>query len=407
MLGHSSPRSSERWQEWVGTLLLYDEGVIGALRRVYGDGYTSFMEAVTRPGSRLYVRVNTLLADPNDVLDSLRSRGVEVYRDELLEEALYFPVRGPFRVEELKISVVADKYAAESVYLGSDLYAPGVLKCDPSVEAGAEVVIRAPNGVPVANGVAMMSCKEMLGRRRGLAVKVTKSVYATAKIRELEEYREGLLYPQSLAAMYVTRLLSPKPREIVVDACAAPGGKTGHTIELTRGKALVIAFDVSLKRLQELKEELGRLRELGLVEAWRADSRYLHIDFGWIRADKVLLDPPCTALGVRPKLYDVKRFQDVVAASKYQLQFLKSASRLLRVGGVLVYSTCTVTMEENEDVIDEFLRSDRCFDVDDTVPEGLSNNAFLKSARSGPYFRFHPHLHDTSGYFVARLVRKC
>ncbi|NPA96127.1 MAG: RsmB/NOP family class I SAM-dependent RNA methyltransferase [Crenarchaeota archaeon] len=382
-------------------VLRYDAGVVECLRRVYGDDYRRFLEAIAVPSRRLYVRVNTLRVDPRELADSLRARGIAVGIDEFLPEALYFPVEGPFSVEDLDLRVHVDKYAAESVYMGAHLYVPGVVSCDDSISRGSEVSIVGPGGVVVANGVAEMSCSEMMERSKGLAVRVYRSVFRAPPIRELEEFRNGLIYPQSLPAMYVSRVLDPRPGEVIVDMCAAPGGKTSHIVELSGGRARVIAFDHSRSKIRELIENLRRLGHADKVSVHRADSRYLSVDFPWLRADKVLVDPPCSALGVRPKLYDEKTRRDIEVCSEYQKQFLREAIRIVKPGGVVVYSVCTVTIEEGEDVVSSVARELGCVEVERVEVPRASSGIGIPAAR------FHPHVHDTPGFFIARLRRTC
>lgn len=385
----------------------YDIGVLEAIKRVYGDLYRAFLDAIIKPSRRMYARVNRLKADTGKVIDSIRSRGVQVFHDEELEEAIYFPIEGPYSIElnDYGSVIVADKYAAEAVYFGSNLYIPGVIRCPSTVRSGDEVTIITPHGLPIARGIAVVSCSEVKRLKRGIAVEVVRSVYRAPKVVELPEYRAGLIYPQSLAAMYVVRALEPRPGDLIVDSCAAPGGKTGHVIEYSMGKAFVIAFDRSKRRLEEMRREFERLGHTPFVEMWRADSRYLHIDFSWIRADKIVVDPPCTSLGVRPKLYDFKRYSDIISASRYQVQFLKSASKILKVGGVIIYSTCTITVEENEEVIENIISGDKCLKVVDT---GISRGSRgVSTQHSHNYTRFHPHIHDTTGYFIAKLIKVC
>ncbi|MEM4848452.1 MAG: RsmB/NOP family class I SAM-dependent RNA methyltransferase [Ignisphaera sp.] len=387
-------------------MLLYDEALRNALAKVFDGNLDSFLQSLAEPGQRYYVRVNTLRISPSKVVDSLRSRGIEAYLDEELEEAIYIPVRGPHKIELRDKVVIANKYAAESVYMGSHLYAPGVVGCSGNIKHGDVVTVVAENNVVVGEGVATMSCEEILKQRKGLAVEIFESVYKVPPIHDLPEYREGLIYPQSLPAMYVSRVLDPQPKELIVDVCAAPGGKTGHIVELTKGKAFVVAFDHSRKRRESMLSELNRLGHTPFVEVWRTDSRYLHIDFSWVKADKIVVDPPCTALGVRPKLFDRKTYVDVLNAANYQIQFLRSAIKILKKRGVLVYSTCTVTVEENEEVIEKFIEEERCVEP---VPIELSRGSKgVKSAKYGyAYLRFHPHEHGTVGYFIARLTKKC
>jgi len=383
----------------------YDSKLLESLRRVYGDSLGEFLASLAQPGRRLYVRVNTLRVEPAELVRRLAGRGLEVGLDEDLPEAMYFAVEGPFEVRLRGRVVVAAKEAAESVALGANLYAPGVLKCPEGAEVGDEVTVVTRGGLPVAEGVLVADCYEALRRRRGVVVEVYRSLYRAPRVRELPEFAEGLVYPQSLPAMYVPRILDPRPREVVVDMCAAPGGKTGHVVELTKGRSYVLAFDHSKSKVARMREELSRLGHLPYVETWVADSRYLHEDFPWVRADRVLVDPPCTALGVRPKLEDRKSYRDVEVLKRYQLQFLRAAAAVVKPGGTVVYSTCTITSEENEEVVEEFLEEFRCFEVAEVnVPRASKG---VTGAYWGRYARFHPHVHDLPGYFIAKLVRTC
>lgn len=383
----------------------YDARLLDSLRRVYGAQTVSFLDSIRVPGQRLYVRVNTLRIEPDVLLERLAERGIEAFPDEELPEAIYFRVRGPYRIELRDKVVVASKEAAEAVALGANLYAPGVVRCYYDVRVGDEVTVVTGTGIPVGEGVVASDCHDAIRSGRGTVVETHKSLYRTVRVRELPEFGEGLVYPQSLPAMYVARQVDPKPGELVVDLCASPGGKTGHVVELSGGRALVIAFDRSWSKVDRLKEELSRLGHLPFVEAWVADSRYVYEDFPWLRPDKVVVDPPCSAIGVRPKLEDRKTFDEVLVLRRYQAQFLRAASRIVKPGGCIVYSTCTVTIEENEEVIEQILKESECLDLGEVRISRASEGAY------GPYrrlfARFHPHVHDTPGYFIAKLVKRC
>ncbi len=387
------------------TPLRYDEELLRSLRRVYGDELPRFLEYLQRPGSRLYVRVNTLKADPGEIVDKLRGRGIEVYRDEELHEAIYFRVYGPYEISLREKVIVVNKETAESVVLGANVYAPGVIKCYHNVRVGEEVTVVTRDSVPVAEGILTADCHEAIKKRRGVVVEVYKSLYKTVRVRDLPEFSEGLIYPQSLPAMYVTRVLDPSPGELVVDLCAAPGGKTGHIVEFAQGRVHVIAFDRSKSKVARMVRELSRLGHIPYVETWVADTRYVHEDFPWIRADRVLVDPPCSALGIRPKLGDRKTYKEILMLRNYQIQFLRAASRILKPGGTIVYSTCTVTLEENEEVVEEVLEKEKCLEASKISIGRAVEGAYghYKSL----YVRFHPHIHDTPGYFIAKLVKKC
>ena len=375
---------------------------MSALEAVYGPELPDVLAALCRPGGRYYLRVNTLKASPGEVLDRLRERGLDARPDGRLPEAIYLPVKGPNRLPEAEKKVIVDKFTAESAMMGSHVYAPGVRQM-PGVRPGDEVLVVSELGQPVAFGVARMDEHEALSARRGLAVEVLVPLYRLPPIRSLEEFRLGLIYPQSLPSMLTSRVLAPEPGELVVDMTCAPGGKLSHICQLTHNRARVLGFDRSPRKAQEARATLARLGCEAAV--LRTDSRYLDVDFPFLvrRADRVLVDPPCSALGVVPKLYDVKKARELRSFAEYQRQFIKVAARLVRPGGVVVYSVCTMALPECEGVV-SFAVEECGLEVDEQ-PLYLGSRGLPGQVEGTELLqRFHPHIHGV-GYFIARLRR--
>jgi len=221
-------------------------------------------------------------------------------------------------------------------------------------------------------------------------------------LTEGEAFREGLFQVQDEAAQLISWLLGPKPGQRVLDLCAAPGGKTTHMAELMGDEGEIVAVDVSPRKLKLLKENCLRLG-LRIVRPRRADATS-PLPFRPGSFDRVLADVPCTGLGVLRRHPDAKwriRPEDPERLSRIQLQVLREGARMLKGEGLLLYSTCTLTLEENEGVIEEFLR-DGGFELLDPRKEfprleGLfSPEGFLLSL---------PHRHGTDGFFAA-LLRK-
>ncbi|MEM1597267.1 MAG: RsmB/NOP family class I SAM-dependent RNA methyltransferase [Pyrobaculum sp.] len=348
----------------------------------------ALFKAIKTPPPRYYLRVNTAKTTPSDLIRALEKRGIPAYRDEHIEEAIWVPVQGPYKIPTAKKLVVVDKKAAESVMLGADLYAPGVLKTE-AARSGEEVNIAADDGTVVAFGVAVADSDYVLKARKGLYIKVEKSLYKTPKIRDLPEYKEGLFYSQSLPAIAVGFVIRRLGLEKVVDLNAAPGGKCTHTAQF---KIWTIAVDRSWPKIHRLKEEVQRLGLDVYVDVLLHDSRFLDRDFPRLRAGLAIVDPPCTDLGVRPKIYHKATFHAAKTLSQYQIQFLKTA---LKIADYVVYSTCTLTYIENEEV----LRKAGAAPIDIDLPIGSPGWGCAECRR------FLPHVHNTPGFFLA-LVKK-
>jgi len=383
------------------TAICYDELLLRELRQVYGwHGLARFLEAVRRPPTRYYVRVNTLRADPGNLLDEMRAKGYRVFRDEYFDEALWFPVKGPNRLIDPGCYIVVDKKAAESIMMGAHVYAPGVRRIDDCVRPGAEVAVKSENGVIVANAVVSRDFYQSLRLGKGVVARNIQPLYSVPSLRDTEWSRKGLIYEQSVSSMLVAHVLGPEPGSTIVDMCAAPGGKTSHVYEMVRGKARVIAIDHSVSKTRKLVDNLRRLGHRG-VEVLRMDARYADLELGRNVADYVILDPPCTSLGVLPKVWDRKSYVDVRNSAHYQRQFLKAAYALLKPGGVLVYSTCTLTVSENEENIDYAVNRIGF----KTLYPGIRRFSKGLEPYSDHAIRVHPHVHGATGYFVAKLVK--
>jgi 16S rRNA (cytosine967-C5)-methyltransferase len=366
-----------------------DEGLYRHLLEYLSDSeIDALFRSITTPPPRYYIRVNTAKTTPQELLKRLNSRGISIYRDEFLDDALWTPVEGPFQIPDAKKKVVVDKKAAESVMLGADLYAPGVIKTD-RIKKGEEVNIVADNGKVVAYGVAMSDSEEIMKTRQGLFVKVEKSLYKTPKIRELPEYRDGLFYSQSLPAIAVGHVVRFLNAATAIDLNAAPGGKTTHLAQMG---IRVVAVDRSRPKIAKMNSEITRLGLTAYVDILLHDSRYLDRDFPRLKAHVALVDPPCTDLGVRPKLYHKATLEAAKTLAKYQLQFLKTA---LKLAPYVVYSTCTITYVENEEVI----RKAKAEPLDAGLTIGAPGWGCPECRR------FLPHIHNTPGFFLA-LIRR-
>ncbi len=365
-------------------------------QRLFGREARDIMESLRTPVEKYYIRVNTLKTSRSKLMNILRKEGLRPKRSPHLKEGVYFERQGPNFHDDYEPGlkrVVANKFASESVYQGANLYAPGVLRADKGIKPGDEVQILDPKGLLVGIGRARMGAKEMIVSTRGVAVEVTLPKFKLPSLSELDSFKEGLFYAQSMPSMVVAHVLEPSEEELIIDMAAAPGGKTSHIAQLTQNRGEIIAIDKSMNRLKKMEEELKRLGVKN-VKLIRMDSRKLP-ELG-LKADKILLDAPCTALGIRPKLWESRTPKDIIATARYQRHFINAAIKSLRRGGVLVYSTCTLSVEENEANVRYMMK------------KGLKleeQSLFVGSHGMGLYEvqRFYPNRHLTQGFFIARL----
>jgi 16S rRNA (cytosine967-C5)-methyltransferase len=211
-------------------------------------------------------------------------------------------------------------------------------------------------------------------------------------------FGEGDFAIQDEASMLVVRLLEPGPGEVVADVCAAPGTKTTHLAQLMENQGRLLALDPQPARLGLVRESASRLG-VSIVETLEGAVEAIAPRFSGA-CDAVLVDAPCSNLGVLRRNPEVKwrrRPEDIVAAAGRQRAILAAAATMVRPGGRLVYATCSLEPEENDEVVCELLASGAGFHPDPPAAFPL--------ALEGAGLRCLPHRHETDGFTAFRLRR--
>ena len=221
---------------------------------------------------------------------------------------------------------------------------------------------------------------------------------------ELPFFKEGLYIIQDEASQLVTSIVDPKPGERILDACAAPGGKTTHMAQTMENRGEIYAVDVSKGKLDLIEEMCERLG-IKIVKTVKGDAAAsLPVSEGLV-FDRVLADVPCSGFGTLRRNPDLKwrrGERDIKRLSELQLSILGNLSAYVKVGGVLIYSTCTVFPEENEEVLEKFLEGHPEFKLDRM--EKLLPEKFHLFIRGG-YFKTFPPKNRMDGFFAARLIK--
>jgi 16S rRNA (cytosine967-C5)-methyltransferase len=214
---------------------------------------------------------------------------------------------------------------------------------------------------------------------------------------QLDALRQGLFQVQDESSMLVAHVLDPQPGEFIIDACGAPGGKTTHIAQKMGNQGRVLSTDIHAHKLKLTAENCGRLG-IDIVETKTTDARYLHEAY-FEQADRVLVDAPCSGLGVLRRKPDSrwrKCPEMLIELPELQMDILKSAAQCVKPGGILVYSTCTIEPEENEAVIRRFLSGHPEFALEHA---GL----LLPEPRPEEMVQLYPHRDNVDGFFIVRL----
>jgi 16S rRNA (cytosine967-C5)-methyltransferase len=226
-----------------------------------------------------------------------------------------------------------------------------------------------------------------------------------AAVDRLPGFAEGLFLVQGEASQLACLLLDPKPTERILDACAAPGGKATHLAEMMQDRGEVIAIDVSARGIEKVKQNIRRLG-LKSIRPVHADAAQELTGAPALPYDRILADVPCSGLGTlrsHPEAKWHKTESDIERLSRAQQKILSHIAAYLKPGGVLVYSTCTLTEEENERVVEQFLERGQKFTLE-SAADFLPESAW-RMVR-GKYFLALPHREGTDGFFAARMRKR-
>ena len=224
-------------------------------------------------------------------------------------------------------------------------------------------------------------------------------------ISALKVFQDGWFQVQDEAAQLVSLFVDPKPGESILDVCAGLGGKTGHLAQLMQGQGRVVAMDKSRIKLDRLEAEMNRLG-IDNVKTVPLDLNAGVTDDHTAAYQRVLLDAPCSGLGVLRRNPDAKwsiRERDLITHAKRQVRFLNAVSDTVAKGGALVYAVCSTEPEETESVVSRFLQGRRDFSVDKAT--GSLPDKACRILTPAGYLLTLPHLHGMDGFFAARLRR--
>ncbi|GAA0135758.1 16S rRNA (cytosine(967)-C(5))-methyltransferase RsmB [Paenibacillus sp. YSY-4.3] len=293
-------------------------------------------------------------------------------------------------------------------------------------EGAAEAICRANNESPpvsVRVNRTQISRDELMQRMEEQGLKVVASqvspdgiiVLSGGNMALTDWYEDGLLSIQDESSMLVAEAVEPEAGMTVLDCCAAPGGKTCHMAERMAGSGEIFANDIHPHKVKLIADQASRLH-LGNVQALAGDAMELDKRYASESFDRILLDAPCSGLGVirrKPDLKWAKTPEDIAEITSIQRDLLDRVSSLLKPGGVLVYSTCTIEPGENEEMVRQFLDRHPEYELapemtewQRLVPKSVSNNRESGINREAIGLQILPQHYHSDGFYIARLTKR-
>ncbi len=239
-------------------------------------------------------------------------------------------------------------------------------------------------------------------------------VVNNVNVASMLEHVLGLVYIQGAISMAPVEVLSPKPGELVLDLCAAPGSKTTQIAQILQGEGVIVANDVNAKRIRALSSNVQRCGIINCIIT-QADGRKFPL---WAKSffDKVLVDAPCTSLGIVSKDWGAAKnwsFRASERLSKLQLSLAISGFDCLKASGTMVYATCTLSPQENEWVIEHLIMSRPNARLESIKLEGLKMNKGLLEWQHKKFnpevercVRVYPYEHEAEGFFIVKITKE-
>ncbi|HZK01155.1 MAG TPA: 16S rRNA (cytosine(967)-C(5))-methyltransferase RsmB [Tissierellaceae bacterium] len=279
-----------------------------------------------------------------------------------------------------------------------------------------EALCKANNETPSLNirvNTLKTSKNDLISSLHNKGINLKEALYArdclivdqAQNITDLDEFRDGLFTIQDESSMLVAQIMNPQKGSNVLDVCSAPGGKSTHMAQIMDNKGLIISRDIYEHKIHLIDENVRRLG-IDIIKTETMDA--LEKDENLIgKMDYILLDAPCSGLGLvrrKPEIKWNRSEDDIATLSKLQYDIIMNVKDYLRVGGVLVYSTCTIEKDENINLIKRFIEENPNYSLTN-IEDNFDYKAKLDTLQEG-YIQLFPHIHKTDGFFIAKMFRE-
>lgn len=344
----------------------------------------------------IYIETNVTISSIKDWLSNTETfvkeleNHIKFNLNDLKSVELRFSFPQNLLTEIDKTSVETIKYATKSIY-------------------PASVNLRVSTTISSKNEIERMLSSMNISYESGKLSPSSIILNERAKIDNTIEYKSGKFEIQDEGSQLIGFACNPKITDKILDACAGAGGKSLHLSDLTQGKADIVAADVEYNRLRELKIRSSRsgLNNISSIHIITPDLASLKSTFNGTQFDLVLIDAPCSGMGtIRRDPMKKLRLTDklLTRLSEKQKKILSDYSNFVKPGGTLVYATCSVMPQENQDVVDYFLQNNENFAPDPLKPHFQSHGVELQDLGDLDFsYTTKTYVHNCDGFYMARL----
>lgn len=225
------------------------------------------------------------------------------------------------------------------------------------------------------------------------------------RITETKEFLLGYFIIQDESSALVGQIMDPRPKSVVVDICSAPGGKATHMAQIMNNEGRILSRDIHDHKLKLIEENASRLGiniiETAEGDATKKDESLVNI------ADYCLVDAPCSGFGLirrKPEIKWNRKESDINELVNIQYNILNNVKDYLKVGGVLIYSTCTIENDENINLVNKFLEENENFKLVN-IEDKINNKKDISTLKDG-YIQLYPHIHGTDGFYIAKMIKE-
>ncbi|MEY8415696.1 16S rRNA (cytosine(967)-C(5))-methyltransferase RsmB [Tissierella praeacuta] len=225
------------------------------------------------------------------------------------------------------------------------------------------------------------------------------------RITETSEFKMGHFIIQDESSALVGQIMDPEPGSTIIDCCSAPGGKATHLAQIMNNKGRILSQDIyehKLKLIEENAKRLGiNIIETSISDGTKRDDSLVNL------ADYLLLDAPCSGLGLIRRKPDIKinrKEEDIAELVELQYTILNNVKDYLKIGGILIYSTCTIEKDENINMMNKFLEENKNFKLVN-IEDKIYNSQNIDTLKYG-YIQLFPHIHNTDGFYIAKIIKE-